>query len=86
MIGALLIGRGFFDKSGTYSCLFAVLGLVLEHNKTELFYFDCSHSDHNPSLDLGYAPYMGDCLLTPKTYWRYLRFYFDQKLLFTKYV
>ena len=22
MIGAPLIGRGFFDKSGTYSCLF----------------------------------------------------------------
>ena len=49
--------------------LFAALGLVLEHDKTELFYFDRSHSDHNPPLDLGYAPYTGDRLLTPKTYW-----------------
>jgi len=66
--------------------LFAALGLVLEHDKTELFHFDRSHSDHNPPLDLGYAPYTGDRLLTPKTYWRYLGFYFDQKLLFTKHV
>jgi len=29
---------------------------------------------------------MGDRLLTPKTYWRYLGFYFNQKLLFTKHV
>ena len=52
--------------------LFAALGLVLEHDKTELFHFDRSHSNHNPPLDLGYAPYTGDRLLTPKTYWRYL--------------
>jgi len=33
-----------------------------------------------------YAPYTGDRLLTPKTYWRYLGFYFDRKLLFTEHV
>jgi len=48
--------------------LFASLGLVLKHNKTELFHFDRIHSNHNPPLDLGYAPYIGDHLLTPKTY------------------
>jgi len=57
--------------------LFAALGLVLKHDKTELFHFDCSYSNHNTPLDLGYTPYMGDRLLTPKTYWRYLGFYFD---------
>jgi len=66
--------------------LFAALGLVLEHDKTELFHFDRSHSNHNPPLDLGYTPYTGNRLLTPKTYWRYLGFYFDQKLLFTEHV
>jgi len=57
--------------------LFEALGLVLKHDKTELFHFDCSHSNYNPALDLGYAPYTGDRLLIPKTYWRYLGFYFD---------
>jgi len=66
--------------------LFAALGLVLEHDKTELFHFDRSHSNHNPPLDLGYAPYTDDRLLTPKTNWRYLGFYFDRKLLFTEHV
>jgi len=66
--------------------LFAVLGLVLEHDKTELFHFDRCHSDHNLPLDLGYAPYTGNRLLTPKTYWGYLGFYFDRKLLFTEHV
>jgi len=66
--------------------LFAALGLVLKHDKTELFHFDRSHSNHNPPLDLEYAPYTGDRLLTPKTYWRYLGFYFDRKLLFTEHV
>ena len=66
--------------------LFEALGLVLEHDKTELFHFDRSHSNHNPALDLGYAPYTGDRLITPKTYWRYLGFYFNRKLQFHEHV
>ena len=66
--------------------LFTKFALALEHDKSELFHFDRSHSRHNPSLDLGYAPYTGDHPLTPKTYWRYLGFYFDRKLTFREHV
>ncbi|PPQ89032.1 hypothetical protein CVT25_004683, partial [Psilocybe cyanescens] len=59
-------------------------GLALEHNKSEVFHFDQSHSKDNPPVDLGYAPYTGATPLKPKLYWRYLGFYFDRKLTFTE--
>ena len=62
--------------------LFTALGLVLEHDKTELFHFSRSKGDYNPSLDLGFAPFTGERRLVPKTIWRYLGFFFDRKLLF----
>ncbi len=66
--------------------LFTRAGLTLEHNKTELFHFTCARNEALPSIDLGYAPYTGDTPLTPKTYWRYLGFYFDRQLRFHKHV
>jgi hypothetical protein len=65
---------------------FTKLGLALEYDKSELFYFDCAHKPTNPSLDLGYALYTGNTLLIPKTYWRYLGFFFDCKLTFNEHV
>ncbi|KXN91218.1 hypothetical protein AN958_02043 [Leucoagaricus sp. SymC.cos] len=62
------------------------IGLVLGHNKSELFYFSYYRNDNNLPIDLGYAPYTGDSLLHPKTYWRYLGFYFDQQLTFCEHV
>ncbi|CAA7268119.1 unnamed protein product [Cyclocybe aegerita] len=41
---------------------------------------------YNPSLDLGYAPHTGDTPLKPKTYWKYLGFYFDHGLTFHEHV
>ncbi|CAA7267573.1 unnamed protein product [Cyclocybe aegerita] len=41
---------------------------------------------YNPSLDLGYAPHTGVTPLKPKTYWRYLGFYFDRGLTFHEHV
>ncbi|CAA7270795.1 unnamed protein product [Cyclocybe aegerita] len=41
---------------------------------------------YNPSLDLGYAPHTGATPLKPKTYWRYLGFYFDRGLTFHEHV
>ncbi|CAA7261896.1 unnamed protein product [Cyclocybe aegerita] len=41
---------------------------------------------YNPSLDLGYAPHTGATPLKPKTYWRYLGFYFDRRLTFHEHV
>jgi hypothetical protein len=66
--------------------LFTRLSLVLEHDKLKLFHFDCAHKPTNPLLDLGYALYTGNTPLIPKTYWRYLGFFFDLKLMFNKYV
>ncbi|CAA7269294.1 unnamed protein product [Cyclocybe aegerita] len=66
--------------------LFVAFALVLEHDKTELFHFSRRRNTYNPSLDLGYAPHTGDTPLKPKTYWRYLGFYFDRRLTFHEHV
>ncbi|CAA7267585.1 unnamed protein product [Cyclocybe aegerita] len=66
--------------------LFVAFALVLEHDKTELFHFSCRHNAYNPLLDLGYAPHTGATPLKPKTYWRYLGFYFDRRLTFHEHV
>ena len=51
-----------------------LFGLVIEYDKLEIFYFSRVHNGSNPKLDLSAidAP-----TLKPKTYWRYLSFYFD---------
>ncbi|KXN87241.1 hypothetical protein AN958_09052 [Leucoagaricus sp. SymC.cos] len=59
---------------------------MLEHNKSELFHFSHCRNDDNPPIDLGYAPYTGDSPLHPKTFWRYLGFYFDCQLTFHEHV
>ncbi|CAA7267563.1 unnamed protein product [Cyclocybe aegerita] len=66
--------------------LFVAFALVLEHNKTELFHFLRRRDAYNPSLDLGYALHTGATPLKPKTYWRYLGFYFDRGLTFHEHV
>ncbi|KDR64939.1 hypothetical protein GALMADRAFT_82500, partial [Galerina marginata CBS 339.88] len=60
--------------------LFTKFALHLEHDKSEIYHFDRSHSDYNPSIDLGFAPYTGATPLKPKPFWRYLGFFFDRKL------
>ncbi|RXW13928.1 hypothetical protein EST38_g11928 [Candolleomyces aberdarensis] len=66
--------------------LFTRSGLALEHDKTELFHFTRARTGFDRSLDLGYAPYTGNNPLKPKTFWRYLGFYFDGKLTFKEHV
>ncbi|CAA7264635.1 unnamed protein product [Cyclocybe aegerita] len=66
--------------------LFVAFALVLEHDKTELFHFSRRRDAYNPLLDLGYAPHTGATPLKPKTYWRYLGFYFDRGLTFHEHV
>jgi len=58
-------------------------GLVMEHDKLEIFHFSRVHNDFNPELDLSA---IGAPILKPKTYWRYLGFYFDQWLFFKEYI
>lgn len=62
------------------------MGLVLEHNKSEVFHFSCKHGDTNLNIDLQYAPYTGDTPLCPGTIWNYLSFFFDWALTFREHV
>ena len=52
--------------------MFTRAGLVLEHDKTELFHFDRGHTEFHLLLDLGYVSYAGATPLKPKPYWWYL--------------
>src|SRR5882757_8245025 len=52
-------------------------GLVLEHDKSEVFHFSRAHKYVPKNLVLS-----DTITLTPKIHWRYLGFFFDRKLLF----
>jgi hypothetical protein len=56
-------------------------GLVLEHDKSEVFHFMRTRKDIPPPLALG-----NNILLTPKIYWCYLGFFFDKTLSFKEHV
>jgi hypothetical protein len=66
--------------------LLTEFGLVLEHDKSELFHFSRKPGDENPSLNLSYQPYTEGNPLKLKAYWRYLGFYFDRKHSFKEHV
>jgi len=66
--------------------LLTALGLILEHDKSEVFHFSRSWGESHPPIGLGFAPYTGDSPLGPKLYWRYLGFYFDHSLTFREHV
>jgi hypothetical protein len=46
------------------------LGLILEHNKSEVFHFTRNHREvtEDLSVNLGFAPFTGDTPLKPKRY------------------
>jgi len=88
----LLVSQGrMYDKTlpeltSSYSIvsdLMASFGLVIEHDKSEIFHFSRVYTNSNPELDLSA---IGASILKPKTYWQYLGFYFDQQLSFKEYV
>ncbi|KAJ3567969.1 hypothetical protein NP233_g6018 [Leucocoprinus birnbaumii] len=54
--------------------LFDAFGLVMEHNKSELFYFTCQHDDANLPIVLDFKPFTAASPLKLKTFWRYLGF------------
>jgi len=55
----------------------------MEHDKLEIFHFSRVHNNSNPELDFSA---IGVPTLKPRTYWRYLGFYFDQCLFFNEHV
>jgi len=66
--------------------LLTALGLVLEHDKSEVYHFSQSWGESHLPIDLGFAPYMGNMPLGPKLYWQYLGFYFDHTLSFREHI
>jgi hypothetical protein len=82
-------GKNLVKLKSAYKIMFELtqsMGLVLEHNKSEGFHFSQKHSDSNPDIDLGYAPYTGATPLHPGTTWWYLGFFFDHALTFREHV
>jgi len=58
-------------------------GLVMEHDKSEIFHFSRVHNNTNPELDL---LAIGTPILKHKTYWQYLDFCFDWQLSFKEHI
>ena len=63
--------------------LIVLFGLVIKHDKLEIFYFSRVHNNSNPELNFSE---INTSTLKLKTYWRYLGFYFDWCLFFKKHV
>ena len=90
--GLIIAQNKLIDISNTHLfCSYNVLskllvdfGLVIEHGKTEVFYFNRLHGIFNfPTLDL--TSLRGPSLC-PQDTWKYLGFFFDQKLMFHQHI
>ncbi|KAJ3558029.1 hypothetical protein NP233_g11592 [Leucocoprinus birnbaumii] len=63
-----------------------LLPLFMEHNKSELFHFTRQCDNASPPIVLDFESFMAASPLKPKTFWRYLGFYFDWTLSFREHV
>ena len=90
--GLIISQNKSIDISNSYLfCSYNILtklldkfGLIIEHSKTETFYFNRLHEMFNPSpLNLST---IGGPVLCPKDSWKYLRFIFDRKLMFHQHI
>jgi hypothetical protein len=82
-------GKNLVKLKSAYKIVFELtqsMGLVLKHSKSEGFHFSWKHSDSNPDINLGYAPYTGATPLHPGTTWQYLGFFFHCALTFREHV
>jgi len=73
-----------FCSYNVLSKLLVDFGLVIEHGKTEVFHFNRSHGVFNPP-PLDFSP-IGSPILCPRDTWKYLGFFFDQKLTFHQHI
>ena len=55
----------------------------MKHDKLEIFHFPRIYNGFSPELNL---LAIGILTLKPKTYWRYLGFYFDWHMFFNKHI
>ena len=72
-----------FNSYRVITDLIVLFGLVMEHGKSEIFYFSRIYNKSNPELDFSA---IGTSTLEPKTYWKYLGFYFYCCLFFKKHI
>ena len=80
--GLLISQEKSYELSSTFllssynmiSKIFSDTGLVMEHNKSEVFYFIQACNLLNPPINL---TLVGGPILHPKSIWRYLGFFFD---------
>jgi len=72
-----------FSSYNMISKILTDVGLVMEHNKSEIFHFTRAHNPPNPPIDL---TSIGGPILQPKPIWRYLGFLFNRKLNFHHHV
>jgi len=80
--GLLISQEKSYELSSTFllssynmiSKIFSDAGLVMEHNKSEVFYFIQACNLLNPPINL---TLVGGPILHPKSIWRYLGFFFD---------
>jgi len=73
-----------FSSYNVASQLLSKFSLLVEHSKTEIFYFSRSHGSFNPpSLDLSSV---SGSSLVPKNTWRYLGFIFNRRLSFCRHI
>ncbi|KAJ3500247.1 hypothetical protein NMY22_g19319 [Coprinellus aureogranulatus] len=75
-----------FVNDAFIHALFTTAGLVLGHNKSEVFHFTRACTSADRPINLGFAPHTGATPLRPKTFWCYLGFYFDQRLTFVEHI
>jgi len=73
----------FFFNYNIISLLLEQFGLVIKHEKTEIFQYSRSHTFHSLSLDLNN---LGGPILYPKEMWQYLGFIFNRKLIFQQHI
>jgi len=79
-----ILNAHLFCSYNVLSKLLINFGLVIKHGKTEVFYFNRLHEIFNPPpLNLSL---FGGLSLCPKDTWKYLGFFFDQKLTFHQYI
>jgi len=75
-----LSNANIFCSYKVISSLLLKFGLIIKHEKTDIFHFSKAHGPFNPPA-LNLSPLDGPSLL-PKEIWKYLGFIFDHKLTF----
>ena len=70
-----VLNANLYCSYNIISTLLTKFGFIVEHRKTEVFYFSRLYGAFNLPL-LNFTP-LGGSMLLPKSMWQYLSFFFD---------